>query len=400
MNKAIEKLIEMGPEVNEAYDVNTPEAHRYFSTVNEEVTKLNLSLDALSTEALESYGNKALAFRTMLKFISSLRVIKSLEEPVLLTLINPVYKERGRMSKRSEHPHGENSLRTKIETLRFFNSLNSNFEGRIFVIDDECPEASGEMAQTILDEYDGQDNRVYFLGSALVKRDVDLPAGLTEKSGSNRSVKGGSVLYGMRKALETSSKGRHIIVDNDADLSIHPMQLGLVLDDIINNGVDAVAGSRREKDAVALIGGERNSRGELFIKIWQSLLPELARDITDTNRAFKAFDSLVLTKILDDIKIYTFPYQIELLQACISKGLKLNKKGIAYIDSEAASTQSGANITETYLNQIHQIIDIAKRYKTLPNNHPLVEFFLGISEDEWMRIEANPPASIEEFYTR
>jgi len=101
-----------------------------------------------------------------------------------------------------------------------------------------------------------------------------------------------------------------------------------------------------------------------------------------------------LKKILPSIKIYTFPYQIELLQACISLNIPLIKKGIAYLDSEAASTQSGSNITETYLNQINQIIDIAKRYKTIPISDPLMKYLSSISEEEWRVIEVKPT---EEF---
>jgi len=37
----------------------------------------------------------------------------------------------------------------------------------------------------------------------------------------------------------------------------------------------------------------------------------------------------------------------------------------AYVDSEAASTQDGAEITETYLDQIRQIIDISQRYEAI-----------------------------------
>ena len=96
------------------------------------------------------------------------------------------------------------------------------------------------------------------------------------------------------------------------------------------------------------------ARGSLFIRIWQHWLPKLARAITETNRAFKAFESEALSRILPRIEIHTFPYQIELLQACIRHGVSLNKRGIAYVDSEAASTEDGAEITETYLNQVRQ----------------------------------------------
>ncbi|MBW2236165.1 MAG: hypothetical protein JRG85_12310 [Deltaproteobacteria bacterium] len=141
----------------------------------------------------------------------------------------------------------------------------------------------------------------------------------------------------------------------------------------------------------------RNTRVHLFIRTWQHLLPELARTITDTNRAFKAFESGALARILPRIETYTFPYQIELLQACITRGIPLTTRGIAYVDSEAASTQDGAEITENHLSQIRQIIDIARRYGVLDEKDELARFFLSVSEAEWQGIEANPPDTLAEL---
>lgn len=379
--------------ISEAIDVNTGEAHIYFGQVKEWFSNQVDGIQELDIKA-QTFGNEALAFRTVLKFIESEKVISELNEDVFLTLINPVYKETGRLQRREEHPHGENSLRTKIACLNYFTSLNPKFKGRVLVVDDECPEGSGKMAQKILSEFPDSPHKVYFLGRAIDDNDTDLPPGLTHKNGSNRSVKGGAALFGMRKAVKDSFEGTHIIVDNDADLSVHPMQLGLLIEDIVEGKAKAVAGSRREEDSVSLIGESRNTRGGLFIKIWQHFLPQLAERITDTNRAFKGFESNALKRILPSIEIYTFPYQIELLQACISMDIPLVKKSIAYLDSEAASTQDGTDITETYLNQIHQIIDIAKRYRTIPNSDPLLKYFYSISEKDWSRIEADPPKAV------
>ncbi|MDH3711808.1 MAG: hypothetical protein OER04_18100 [Cyclobacteriaceae bacterium] len=389
----MKSLIENGPAFREAYDASTAEAHSYFDKVKEWLSAQDEDLATIDQQAAK-FGDKALPFRTMLKFIESENAIRTLQQPTLLTLINPVYKETGRMQPRAEHPHGEDSLRTKIQCMRYFESLNSNFKGRIFVIDDDCPEGSGQMAEQILQQYPGSPHRVFFLGKAIDENDPDLPPGITHKDGQNRSVKGGAALFGMSKALQVTTDDLHIIVDNDADLSVHPMQLGLLIKDIAQGEAKAVIGSRREDDSVALIGESRNRRGSLFIKIWQYLLPELAKTINDTNRAFKGFESEALRKILPLIRIYTFPYQIELLQACISKGIPMVKKGIAYIDSEAASTQNEANITETYLNQIHQIMDIAIRYKTIPASDPLMNHLRSVSEEEWRKIQVNPPENL------
>ena len=75
----------------------------------------------------------------------------------------------------------------------------------------------------------------------------------------------------------------------------------------------------------------------------------------------------------------------------------MSRRGIAYVDSEAASTQQGVNITETYLDQIRQIIDIARRYDAIPPDDALLHFFETVSDDGWLGIEADPPDKLEDL---
>ena len=154
-------IVKEGPKINEAYDASTASAHKYFNKVREWVAQQSESLDSLDQQA-QQYGDEALAFRIMLKFIESENIILNLNEKVTLTLINPVYKETGRMQKREEHPHGENSLRNKISTINYFESINPNFKGRVFVVDDECPDDSGIMAEEIIAEYPNSGDKVFF----------------------------------------------------------------------------------------------------------------------------------------------------------------------------------------------------------------------------------------------
>ena len=116
--------------------------------------------------------------------------------------------------------------------------------------------------------------------------------------------------------------------------------------------------------------------------------------MVDTNRAFKAFDAAALARIIDDVEVYTFPYQIEILQAAISRGVSLAPRGIAYIDSEAASTQNGESITETYIDQVRQIIDIAERFGTVEPDDPLLAFLADVDEQAWRAIEQDPPREL------
>ncbi len=394
---SIGRWLSESPSVVEAYDTTRPDFEAYVDEIDAWYQRRPGTYSELDERARRE-GDAALSFRIALKIAESRRIVRELGTPITLTLLNPVYKETGRIQRREDHPHGEDSIRYKIRVLRGLESLNRHVTARLVVIDDECPNESGKMADGILSEY-GEDHasgkyQTLFLGEAIDSGDPELPPGLTHKDGARRSVKGGALLYGMRKALKGPTDGLHLLVDNDADLSIHPTQIGILIEDIVEGRAKAVAGSRREIDSVAVIGPSRNSRGHLFIQIWQHLLPELARAVTDTNRAFKAFESGALARILPRIETYTFPYQIELLQACITQEIPLAKRGIAYVDSEAASTQDGAEITETYLNQVRQIIDIARRYGGLDEEDELARFFLSVSEADWRRIEADPPDTL------
>jgi hypothetical protein len=397
------RWIAEAPSVVEAYDTTRPEFEAYVDEVDAWYRTRPGTYSRLD-ETARREGDASRAFRIALKIAESRRIVREIDAPVTITLLNPVYRETGRMQRREEHPHGEDSIRSKIRILRGLEALNRHLIARLIVIDDECPDESGRMADRILREYAGEHAsgkyRTFFLSEAIDAGDPLLPSGLTHKDGPRPSVKGGALLFGMHQALRHVADGPHLVVDNDADLSVHPAQLGILIENILAGRAKAVAGSRREADSVALIGPSRNTRGQLFIRIWQHWLPELARAITDANRAFKAFEAEALATILPRIEIYTFPYQIELLQACISRGIPLTKRGIAYVDSEAASTQDGAEITESYLHQVRQIIDISRRYGELDEGDELARFFLAVSEDEWRRIEADPPDAIDELLRR
>ncbi len=358
MTMTMNEILLKAPAVTEAYDATLPAFDSYADEVATWLAGQELDYAAVDEQARAAADTeRAFGFRIALKLAESRRILSELDRPVTITLINPVYKETGRIQRRTEHPHGEDSIRCKADVLKGLEEASEQLTCRMLVVDDECPDGSGKLAAQILesdypDEFASGKFGVLFLREAIDSKQADVPPGLTHKDGSNRSVKGGALLFGMRTAVQHEVDGLHIIVDNDADLSIHPAQLGLLIEGIIEGDAEAVAGSRRELDSVALIGGSRDTRGQLFIKIWQHLLPGLAGTVIDTNRAFKAFTAGALEKILGRIEIYTFPYQIELLQACISAGIPLRTRGIAYVDSEAASTQQGEAITETYLNQV------------------------------------------------
>ena len=250
----LERFIDGSPAVVEAYDTATPDFERFVDELDGWFRQQPLPTAELDRRAREA-GAAGLATRLALKLAESRRILRGLDAPLTVTLLNPVYKETGRMQRRADHPHGEDSIRHKLKTLRQLESLSDHLTTRLVVVDDECPNDSGRMAQQILresgDEGESGRHRVLFLREAIDAGDPDLPHGLTHKDGSRRSVKGGALLYAMRKALRHEAAGLHVLVDNDADLSVHPGQIGLLIEDILRGEAQAVAGSRREPDSVA-----------------------------------------------------------------------------------------------------------------------------------------------------
>jgi hypothetical protein len=323
-----------------------------------------------------------LTLRTMVKIIKGWQDAAYISEhlrnngqELTITLLQSLYREGERIRPRSRtNPFGENALVYKLNLLERLHSLYPNITARVLIVDDGCDglgnelNKSGYVAQEIINTWNIQKERtvkaqVIHLAEAIKCSSSLVPRGLRSPLAS---IKGGAILYGLAYATQVwhVDTARHIIVDSDADLSIHPAQIASLVRPLIDNPqIVLAAGSRRELASVALIGKKRNSRGKLFIDSWRHLLPSLAPLISDTNRGFKAIDAGFVPTLLAKIEEHTFPYQIEmLLIAARAPMSQVHTVPIAYIDSEALSTQSSDALTQSYLTQIRAILAMARRH--------------------------------------
>ncbi len=373
MKKDIDLALQNAPAVAEAFDTTTPEFDTFVSGLQANLSNHGVMPTDFDAQILQMYPNgesqegearlKFIALRTALKIAEGWRNLEEITTPVHITLVQALYHEEERIKSRSkENPHGEGSLDYKMDILQQMRSQNPNISFSVILVDDGCDRGSGKVAQDIIDNsaIKGVDAQVYFLEEGINSNDPELPSGITK---GKDSVKGGAMLYGFAKAkhVKAPEGAAHIIVDNDADLSIHPAQIPTLILPIIKGEALVAAGSRREPTSVKLIGEKRNKRGQLFINLWQSLLPNLASRITDTNRGFKAFHIDVIDDLLAEVEDRKFPYQIENLVVSLKHGYEVKAVPVSYIDSEALSTQEG-NAAQTYLNQVKNILDMAQRH--------------------------------------
>ena len=147
--------------------------------------------------------------------------------------------------------------------------------------------------------------------------------------------------------------------EQDADLSTHMGQSGLLLDVIMNQGKVGCVGSRRAREAVMVKSGGRNTRGKLHAYLWKQMMPEICY-IVDTQTAFKAFRADMVEKLTDNLMERTMSFDLELLlkaqlNAPEGQAQALGQAGICWKDSEAESTSGDSGGYVTLLQQMAAI---------------------------------------------
>ncbi len=329
-----------------------------------------------------------LAAQLAIKVARSRKLIEELEGPVHISVVFAAYKEHRRILQKHQDPLGEDFLRRKAAQLRRLVSGRSDATWDLRLVDDGCPEGTGRIAQDIISEAGLQDSvRVLSLGDAI---EADLPIVRPLQSPSE-SQKGGSILYGMWDAAREPRPG-HVIVFTDADLSTHLGQLGMIADPILRGGALAAIGSRREELSVVVKKGARNTRGKLFIYLWKRLLARLDY-LIDTQCGFKGFRADRVTELVTGVAERRFAFDIELLLRTDLRARKsITKVGVAWIDSEAASTTTDL---QPYLPMLKAIAQMYRTYLPQePGADAFAGFIEGLDDDAWSSLLEEIPAEI------
>ncbi len=346
-------------------------------------------IDKLEPELLKENDDTNIFILLVLKILRSKLIIDSYTNPLRVSVVFAVYKEHNRIRTKNEHPHGENFLVKKVEQLNWLFKDKSNIEWNLTVVDDGCPENSGYIAQEIIEnEGLGDKARVLFLADAITNGLKPVQA----LSSTDDSQKGGSIVFAMWDAVQQFGVENHIVAFTDADLSTHLGQLGLLMKPIAENGKLAAIGSRREQDSVVIKEGSRNNRGKLFIYLWKRLIPNLG-DIVDTQCGFKAFDAEIIPEITDELIEKKFAFDIELLlRTALIEVLGISKIGIAWVDSEAASTTTELS---PYLPMLKSIVKMYHKYfEVNPDTEEYAKFIEGLSKEGFMDLLDHIPKKI------
>lgn len=375
-------------------DLTNEKHSEYLFEAVSELLEDNVSFEDLQkyeADLSDKYEDNLILPQLAVKIAKSKLLAQKIEKPIFVSVVFAVYMEHTRIKTNKEHIHGENFLIRKVEQMKWLFADQDKINWEIVVVDDGCPENSGQIAQEIIDKNQLNNRvRVLFLDDAI--RNEYLPAkGLKS---TKDSQKGGSILYGMWDAALNNSEGNKIIVFTDADLSTHLGQLMLLIDPIINENMLSAIGSRREKNSVVIKKGSRNNRGKMFIYLWKRLIPNLG-NIIDTQCGFKAFDARIVPQLVEDMIEKKFAFDIELLlKTQIMKPDSIKKVGIAWIDSEAASTTTDI---QPYLPMLKAIVKMYRMYfplNTLADQ--FADFLENMTEEQFQEILNHIPQEIIE----
>lgn len=349
----------------------------------------NLSGEALASIEASYSSDPAipLAFKIAIKLAKSKNYIGQFDEQAHVSVVIALYKEHNRIKPPSQHPHGEDFLRVKVHQLNWLFEDAPNYSWDLTLVDDGCPNGSGEIAREIVSEAGYRNVDVLFLADA-IKEGAPVAAELDDPSDSQ---KGGSILYGMYHASR-EDKENHVVLYTDADLSTHLGQVGLLTKPILEEGFLAAIGSRREEHSVVIKKSARNDRGKLFIYSWKRMLPELGH-ITDTQCGFKAFAGTIVQDIVAPSFEKKFAFDIELLLKTENiKSKSIHRVPVAWIDSEAESTTTDI---QPYLPMLKSISQMYSEYSVSnAQSDEFSRFFDTIDKDKWQSILENIPEEI------
>ncbi|USD38063.1 hypothetical protein [Ferrimonas sp. SCSIO 43195] len=341
---------------------------------------LDSGMDLFQLKAMEQelILHQALAAKMAVKLAISKLCLQKCRPNTLISVVFAMYKEHQRMLSPMEHPHGEDFIRRKSEQLQWLCKDLPNVDWRMILVDDGCPERSGQCAQKQVEELEqGHKIEVRFLSRAIAAKEGPA-ASLTSTADSQ---KGGSIAYGMWHAARTGPTKNHFIAYTDADLSTHLGQLGLLVDNLSHHDNIIACGSRREPTSVVVKQGMRNHRGKLFIYLWKRLLPQL-HNIIDTQCGFKMFRSEFVTPLTREMMETKFAFDMELLlKSQLLSPHRIGKVAVGWIDSDALSTTSELS---PYLPMLKSIVKMYRFYvPAQPISDEFASLIESMNESQW-----------------
>ena len=344
-------------------------------------------------------------FLEALKAAISRKKLEAIQQPVHITIVWAMYKETSRLVSRVENEHGEDCIRAKVDQMNWLVSGLEHITYDFIAVDDGCPESpsSAEVAQSIID-IEGYNNfiKVIKLEDA-IQNGVAINNYFESVKTTSDSRKGGSILYGMYKALQQQhSNKKHIIVYTDADLSASLTQVGALIDPITSQEKTISLGQRYGLAKSTLVKGDnattephstQEQPGKLFILfrhfVRKQLIP-FTDQILDTQAGFKAFDANALRMLIKTTQSFKEIFDLDLIINTIKRFGKeaIGIVPILFTEDFALTNFPSVKPGQAKFDMITQILFIYDKFvaKEQPANQSMEAFIRALDLDQFLKI--------------
>lgn len=296
---------------------------------------------------------------------ASKRVALSITTPTSIGVVFTVWKEARRLQPNTaENPTGEDALRAKVTELNWLCD-NTSLTWHLYIVDDECPEGSLDVARTIIEEES-------FTGIDLLRLRDAIPARslpLSKLASVDQSVKGGALILGLQRAVEDQ---HDYVMFTDCDNSNNLGQLGLLLEPLVAGDVKAAIGDRRST-RVSHWQESRDSESTanyVLKRVRQLLAFDLV--LRDVTCPFKMFERVYLTEMLRDLDVFDFCVDYDILGRLKSADTPLVTVPVVSLDSDAETTWIPLSNASVWLQKLRGWVHVVEKYE-LPHNRQVAD---------------------------
>ena len=215
----------------------------------------------------------------------------------------------------------------------------------ILFVDDNSPDGTGQLADTLTKKYPGQINVIHRSGKL----------GL-----------GTAYIQGFKWAI---AQGADLVIQMDADFSHSPNYIPQFLEQI--KDYDVVVGSRY------ISGGKLDENwgwGRWFLSWWaNSVWVRLILGVKtkDSTAGFKCWRALALERIgLDQIRSNGYVFQVEMCYVAEKKGFRIKEIPIYFEDRRIGLSKMSMQVKIEAALRVFEILRRYKKIKFNPNGQP------------------------------
>jgi hypothetical protein len=286
---------------------------------------------------------------------TSRRFVLTITNALRVAVVFAVWKEVRRLQPySSENPTGEDSLRAKVAELEWL-FRNTPVTWSIYIVDDECPDGSLDVAQRVVGESEWKNVFLLRLCDALPSSELPL----SKLDSASSSVKGGAIIHGMNKAAQ---HGHDYVMYTDCDNSNNLGQIGLLLQKLIGNGKKAAIGDRRStRVSEWQATRESESYANYVLKRVHELL-DFDLLLGDVTCPFKMFEREYLLTLLQKLDVFDFCVDFDILGYLKKSRAPLAIIPIVSVDSEIETTWIPLTNANVWWQKLRGFVYVIEKY--------------------------------------